>query len=113
MDREHSKPHSSSTINSDNTSKRVFSHQPNSRPDLNEHLASRMEEESRLGAGRAMGILVGLILALQSSHIRITDKEDELIWEKAQLGKYSPKIGYQQLCSQFFHENKKWWQKGI
>ena len=41
-------------------------------------------------------------LALQSSHIRITNREDELIWEKAQLGKYTPKIGYQQLCSQLF-----------
>ena len=31
------------------------------------------------------------ILALQSSHFRITDREAELIWEKAQLGKYTPK----------------------
>ena len=47
-------------------------------------------------------------LALQSSHIWITNREDELIWEKAQLGKYTPKCGYQQLCSQVFQESKKW-----
>ena len=52
-------------------------------------------------------------LALQSSHIWITNREDELIWEKAQLRKYTPKIGYQQLCSHLFQENNKWWQKGI
>ena len=52
-------------------------------------------------------------LALQTSHIRITNRADELIWEKAQHGKYTPKLEYQQLCLQHFQENQKWWQKGI
>ena len=52
-------------------------------------------------------------LTLQSSHIWIFDRTDELIWEKAQHGKYTPKLRYQQLCLQHFQENQKWWQKGI
>ena len=53
------------------------------------------------------------IFALQSSHIRITDKVDELIWEHAQHGHYTPKTGYQQLCFQHFQQDQKWCQAGI
>jgi hypothetical protein len=34
------------------------------------------------------------IFSLQSSHIRITEEEDELVWKKSPLGNYTPKLGY-------------------
>ena len=47
------------------------------------------------------------IIALHSSHIRLTDKAHELIWEHAQNGHYTPKTGYQQICSQHFQQDHK------
>ena len=56
-----SEPHTTSTINSTNPSEGVFPLESNSRPYLNQHLASRVEEESGPGAPRPMGKLLGLV----------------------------------------------------
>jgi hypothetical protein len=37
------------------------------------------------------------ICALKSFHIRIVDREDELVWKYAPHGIYTPKLGYIQL----------------
>jgi hypothetical protein len=34
------------------------------------------------------------IRALQSAHIHISDKEDELVWKNSPFGMYTPKLGY-------------------
>jgi hypothetical protein len=53
------------------------------------------------------------LLALQTSHIRIIDREDELIWQNASHGQYTPKLGYIQLNLELYHRESKWWWKGL
>lgn len=50
---------------------------------------------------------------LHVSHIRLTDSQDELIWELVAHGSYTPKTGYQRLCSRAFPMAPKWWQIGL
>ena len=50
------------------------------------------------------------ITALWHTHIKLTDKEDELVWEHAAHGIYTPKTRYQQLCLTTFQTEPKWWQ---
>jgi hypothetical protein len=39
------------------------------------------------------------IASLRSSHVRLEDVEDELIWSKNPTrGVYTPKVGYRDLC---------------
>jgi len=50
---------------------------------------------------------------LTESHVRITEGEDEIIWEHAKNGQYSPKEGY--LCLVDIHKPQPidlWW-KGV
>ena len=56
-----SEPHTSSTINSTNPSEGVFPLEPDSRPYLNQHLASRLEEQSGPGASRPLWKPVGSV----------------------------------------------------
>jgi hypothetical protein len=51
--------------------------------------------------------------ALQSSHIRITDKEDELIWQQAPHGHYTPKLGYIHLNLDLYQREPIWWWKRL
>jgi hypothetical protein len=53
------------------------------------------------------------IQALKSSHIRIVDREDELIWKHAPLGIYTPKLGYIQLNIAQHLREPLWWWKGL
>ena len=53
------------------------------------------------------------ITALHSSHIRLTNSEDKFVWEHAKHGQYTPRTCYQQICSQHFQLDQKWWQAGI
>eukprot|EP00253_Pinus_taeda_P017857 PITA_17857 len=49
--------------------------------------------------------------ALQESHIRITEGQDELIWNLAECGLYTPKAGYLQLISHKKPDTTaSWWQ---
>lgn len=52
------------------------------------------------------------IEALHESHIRISEGQDELIWNSAESGHYSPKAGYLQLISHKRPDTiASWWQK--
>jgi hypothetical protein len=51
--------------------------------------------------------------ALQSSHIRITDREDELVWQHAPHGHYTPKLGYIHLNLDLYQREPRWWWKGL
>ena len=55
------KPLTTTTINSTDSSEGVFSLESNSRSYLNQHLASRLEEKSESGASRPMGKAMGSI----------------------------------------------------
>jgi hypothetical protein len=52
------------------------------------------------------------IATLKRSHIRLTNREDELVWKKDPLGYYTPKAGYIALNIPL-HQNPKWWWKGL
>ena len=39
----------------------------------------------------------GYLTILKSSHIRLRNEEDVLVWNQAKSGKYSPKVGYMHL----------------
>jgi hypothetical protein len=53
------------------------------------------------------------IKALQIGHIRLTDREDELVWKKDPTGAYSPKLGYIALSLDLFQQQPLWWWKGL
>jgi hypothetical protein len=55
----------------------------------------------------------GYIFAIKSSHICIVDREDELIWQHAPLGIYSPKLGYIQQNIERYERKPLWWWKGL
>jgi hypothetical protein len=50
--------------------------------------------------------------ALKTAHIRIVDRDDELIWKHAPLGIYTPKLGYIQLNIVQHLRDPIWWWKG-
>jgi hypothetical protein len=53
------------------------------------------------------------IFSLQSSHIRITEEEDELVWKKSPLGNYTPKLGYISLNIDLQQREPTWWWRGL
>jgi hypothetical protein len=58
-------------------------------------------------------LMTTYIVALRRGHIRITDKEDELVWKKDPIGFYTPKAGYIALNIDPLQQNPKWWWKGL
>lgn len=48
-------------------------------------------------------------LALSKSHVRITQGEDELIWQHVSHGHYTPKDGYLYIFSNSRPLNTTWW----
>jgi ribonuclease HI len=53
------------------------------------------------------------IVALRRGHIRLTDRDDELVWKKDPIGFYTPKAGYIALNIDPLQQNPKWWWKGL
>jgi hypothetical protein len=53
------------------------------------------------------------IAALQVRHIRLIDREDELVWKKDPSGTYTPKLGYIALSLDLFQQHQIWWWKGL
>jgi hypothetical protein len=53
------------------------------------------------------------LLALQRENIRLLDCEDELVWQKAPHGVYTPKLGYTTLSIDLLQEEPLWWWKGL
>ena len=53
------------------------------------------------------------IRALQVSHIRLNDHDDDLLWAVLPSGKYSTKAGYITLCAPLEPPNKQWWWHSI
>jgi hypothetical protein len=53
------------------------------------------------------------IKALQLGHIRLSDREDELVWQKDPTGAYTPKLGYIALSLDLFQQQPIWWWKGL
>jgi hypothetical protein len=51
--------------------------------------------------------------ALRLGHIRIIDRDDELVWQKAPHGIYTPKLGYIALNVQIMHRDQNWWWRGL
>ena len=51
--------------------------------------------------------------ALWSSHLRLTDRPDELILNSALEGIYTPKLGYIQLIDDLQNRDPQWWWKGL
>lgn len=50
---------------------------------------------------------------LLNSSVRLSDSPDELKWDFAQNGFYSPKEGYKWMMSQNGWENPDWWAKSL
>ena len=48
---------------------------------------------------------------LKSSHVRLSNDDDMLIWNQAKSGKYTPKTGYLQLFLDRHVEEVSWWWK--
>jgi len=53
------------------------------------------------------------IAGLKRSHIRLRDKEDELIWDEDPSGIYTPKAGYLALSTELTPTETKWWWKKL
>jgi hypothetical protein len=49
------------------------------------------------------------IHGLKIAHIRLSDSEDELIWDPAPSGSYSPKLGYLKCNSDLNTQETVWW----
>ena len=48
-----------------------------------------------LGLNGIYGDLLRIyIVTLRRGHIRLTDREDELVWQKYPIDSYTPKVGY-------------------
>jgi hypothetical protein len=56
--------------------------------------------------------LTNYIDALKRSHIKLTNREDELVWKKNPTGLYTPKAGYISL-NLSLHQLPKWWGKSL
>ena len=48
---------------------------------------------------------------LNSSHVRLTDSKDTLVWNLSKNGKYTPKEGYVHLLHDRFGLDLSWWWK--
>jgi hypothetical protein len=53
------------------------------------------------------------IQALKSSHIKITKRDDELVWQSAPHGVYTLQLGYIQLNINQYNREPLWWWKGL
>jgi hypothetical protein len=53
------------------------------------------------------------IFSLQRGHIRLLDKDDELVWKKSPHGVYSPKLGYIALNVDLLQREPCWWWSGL
>lgn len=53
------------------------------------------------------------VSTLRRQHIRLSDSEDVLIWDKAPNDRYSPKAGYLAISVELFNRDVKWWWKGL
>jgi hypothetical protein len=51
--------------------------------------------------------------AFGRANIRLSEREDELIWEGDPRGLYTPKAGYNILNSDPFQQEVKWWWKKL
>jgi hypothetical protein len=63
--------------------------------------------------GASANLLETYISSLRRGHIRLSDKEDELVWKKDPLGSYTPKSGYIALNIDPIQQNPRWWWKGL
>jgi hypothetical protein len=70
-------------------------------------------DPNRLGLSEEEKLeLESYIYSLKSSQIRLTDNEDELIWDPTPSGIYSPKLGYLKYNSDLgLREPVWWWRK--
>jgi len=55
----------------------------------------------------------GYVSALKATHVRIVDKEDELVWKHVQHDRYTLKMGYIQLNILVHQRDPLWWWKGL
>lgn len=53
------------------------------------------------------------INALKIDHIRITEREDELVWQGTPNGAYTPKLGYTMLNVGLMQRDPIWYWKGL
>jgi hypothetical protein len=53
------------------------------------------------------------ILDLRPRHIRLIDREDELVWKKVLHGVYTPKLGYIALNINFLQRETCCWLRGL
>jgi len=53
------------------------------------------------------------IVALRRGHIRLKDREDELVWKKDPIGFYTLKSSYKAMNIDPLQQNPKWWWKGL
>jgi hypothetical protein len=51
--------------------------------------------------------------ALRRENIRLSEREDELIWEGDPGGIYTPKAGYAQLSIEPLQQDEKWWWRKL
>jgi len=51
------------------------------------------------------------VARLRGSHIRLSNREDELVWDHHPSGVYTPKAGYIQLNVDVFNRELVWWWK--
>lgn len=56
---------------------------------------------------------INYISALQSGHIMISEREDELVWQKVPHGVYTPKMGYVSLFIDLMQREPCWWWRGL
>jgi hypothetical protein len=72
------------------------------------------KEAEHIGMGEAFsGIWSDYVRALKLGHIRITVREDELVWKHAPHGVYTPKLGYSQINIDLLQPEPSWWWKGV
>jgi len=69
---------------------------------------------SSLGLNGDLAILRGdYISVLWLGNIRVTDREGEMIWKKAPLGVYTPKLGYISLNINLLQQDPYQWWSGL
>jgi hypothetical protein len=69
---------------------------------------------------KALGLIGNISLAwinyistLESGHIMIFEREDELVWQKDPHGVYTPKMGYVSLSIDLMQMEPCWWWRGL
>eukprot|EP01018_Ginkgo_biloba_P032904 Gb_28853 [translate_table: standard] len=53
------------------------------------------------------------VARLKASHVRISEKEDMLVWAKSPLGVYKPKVGYLALNAGGEQRDSVWWWRKV